>query len=113
MATYCFKCRTCGAQFTGLTPGDAGELNLPCASCGGPIARDYKAEGVGIGAGVRVSRDGTASEMRDLFLPTNDDLKGPGDPDGTKGMREWRENHQPKEAVSTPMWPGEVERQVW
>lgn len=77
------------------------------------MLRDYKAEGVGIGSGVRVSRDGLVSDQARLFLPTNDDFKGPGDPDGTKGMAQWRESHAPRPGNKKPFWPGEVERKVF
>lgn len=59
--------------------------------------RDYRAESFGVGVGVRVSRDGTVRDQARLFLPGNDEFKGPDDPDGTKGAREWLESHQPKE----------------
>ena len=111
MATYCYRCKACNASFNVPTYGLE---QTPCPTCGQCcLVRNYQAEAVGIGAGVRVSRDGTAHEQRDLFLPSNRDLAGPGDPDGTKGMRQWREEHQPKEAVANPLWPGEVEKKVW
>lgn len=77
------------------------------------MVRDWKAEGVGVGSGVRVSRDGTLRDQARLFLPDNDEFKGPGDPDGTKGMREWRETHSPHETNSQPFYPGTVERKVY
>lgn len=82
-----------------------------CVECGVPSRRDYHAEGVGLGTGVKVSRDGTMKDQADLFLPTNRELAGPGDPDGTKGMREWRERVTPKE--SKPYWPGAVDRKTF
>lgn len=62
------------------------------------MVRDYRAEGVGVGAGVRVSRDGTNLDQARLFLPDNSEFAGPGDPDGKKGAREWLDSHEPKEA---------------
>lgn len=54
--TYCFRCKSCGAQFT-LSVPEAGETT--CSKCGECcIIRDYRAEGVGIGQGVRESRNG-------------------------------------------------------
>lgn len=35
-------------------------------------------------------------EAARLFLPTTEDFKSPEDPDGTKGLRKWREEHAPK-----------------
>ena len=95
--TYCFRCRTCGARYEGRTPGTAGELDAACRYCAGPIVRDYRAEAVGIGSGVRVSRDqfGGLEARAAAFLPTPDDFKGPGDPDGMKGLRSWRDEHEP------------------
>jgi hypothetical protein len=76
-----------------------------------PMGRDYQREAVGIGSGVRVSRDGTESDINKLFLPGNDEFVGPGDPDGTKGMREWHDTHQPKEgAGDRGKVPGRIEK---
>lgn len=105
MTVYCYRCPDCGAALTGTDR----ELNVGAIHCETPIKRDYRAEGVGIGGGVRVSRDGTLRDQAELFLPTNKELAGPGDPDGTKGMRTWREEHSPKDAKKH-VWPGEVER---
>lgn len=103
---YCFTCRDCGFQC---------ELNsreVPgCYQCGGDLLRDWRREAVGVGAGVRVSRDGTDHERARLFLPSNDEFKGPDDPDGTKGMREWHDTHQPKESTGDrSLVPGNIER---
>ena len=92
MAVYCFKCKTCGAQWTSQ------EFGHICPDDRPDVVRDYRAEAVGIGEGVRVSRTGTDRELASLFLPGNDEFVGPGDPDGKKGAREWLETHQPKES---------------
>jgi hypothetical protein len=112
MATFCYKCKSCGTRFNGTTPGTAGEMDLPCVVCGGAITRDYKAEGVGVNvAMLRDTRDGTSAYDR-VFLPDNKDFAGPKDPDGTKGMREWRDTHQPRDTNHAPRWPGTVEKKV-
>jgi hypothetical protein len=85
---YCFKCSVCGNRFE--------STDRETSHCGVQAVRDYHAEGVGIGSGVRVSRDGTLREQAELFLPTNRDFAGPDDPDGRKGAREWLETHAPK-----------------
>ncbi len=73
--------------------------------------RETIGAGFGIGSGVRVSRDGTARDMGELFLPSNEEFAGPGDPDGTKGLRQWHETHQPKEgAGNRALVPGRVDR---
>ena len=60
------------------------------------MVRDYGAEGVGIGPGVRASREVLSSDgYRQLFLPSADELRTPDDPTGQAAMREWRETHVP------------------
>lgn len=95
---YCFKCPQCGYWLE--TP-----IRDPAPTCASDahdleytMRRDYRAEGVGLGSGIKVSRDGTVLDQARLFLPDNDEFAGPGDPDGTKGAREWLESHQPKES---------------
>lgn len=77
------------------------------------MRRDYGAEGVGLGSGVKVSRDGTVRDSAALFLPDNRDFAGPGDPDGNKGMREWREEHTPRDSNKKPYWPGAVDKRTF
>jgi hypothetical protein len=48
---------------------------------------------------------GGPSAVRDLFLPTAKELAGPDDPDGSKGIREWNETHDPKPGNTRPMRP--------
>ncbi len=91
MLRFCFKCRDCGAKFELYSREVPG-----CYECGGDLVRDYHAEMVGVGSGVRASRDGTLRDQAKLFLPDNSEFKGPGDPDGKKGARQWLETHRPK-----------------
>lgn len=91
MATYCYRCKDCGATLTGTDRA----LNDGAVHCETPIVRDYRAEGVQLGAGTRPSREMSLEERARLFLPTTDDFKGPDDPDGTKGLRAWRDEHEP------------------
>lgn len=94
--TYCYKCEACGAT------AESGRADLAptrfgaCDRCGGRFIRDYRAEAVGLGAGVRVSRDGTDYERAQLFLPSNADLATPEDPTGRKGAADWLERFQPE-----------------
>ena len=75
------------------------------------MSRDYRAEGVGIGRGVRVSRDGTDHDLGELFLPGNDEFMNADDPDGTKGLRGWHETHQPKDgAGDRSLVPGSIDK---
>lgn len=103
MATYCFICTKCGTLAT------RGARIAP--DCHGTMARDWRAENVGIGEGVRVSRTGTQADQARLILPDNAQFKGPGDPDGTKGMREWHEKFQPSADNPRPaQTPGRIAR---
>lgn len=101
MKTYCYLCPVCGEREAHQSDGPE---KVCCASCmlktglWYDMHRDYRAEMVGIGSGVRVSRDGTSRDQAALFLPSNEDFKGPGDPDGSKGARRWLDDHAPKES---------------
>lgn len=109
MATYCFRCPGCGRSRTSNN-----REFLQCGKCWLYDVRDYRTEGVGVAvAGLKLEREeGGQAALARYMLPHNDDFKSPEDPDGTKGMREWRENHQPKAGNSKPYWPGEVEKKV-
>ena len=65
------------------------------------MRRDYRAEAVGLGSGVRVSRDGTNYDRARLFLPSNEDLATDEDPTGRKGAAEWLERFQPETSKTT------------
>jgi hypothetical protein len=97
------------------THEDRGVNGEPCTCGEGAIVRDYRAENVGV-VGLelmKAEREAGSKEAYDrLFLPHNDDFKGPGDPDGTIGMRAWRDNHQPRPSNHAPRWPGTVEKLV-
>jgi hypothetical protein len=105
MATvYCWVCRTCGAQTHSNTNETPPEHNCPDGTPA--VKRDYAAENVGIGEGVRESRrELSNSGYRDLFLPTAEDYMGPDDIDGQKGLRKWADEHGPREDNKRPMWP--------
>lgn len=104
--TYCFICTACGTR----QEAQSRTLGNYVCYCGGTWRRDYRAEAVGIGSGVKVSRDGTKLDQARLFLPDNSDFKGPGDPDGTKGMRDWHESFEPRADNPAPTVPGRIER---
>lgn len=108
MATYCFKCRECGSRF------ELSSLSVPgCYQCGAPLTRDYRGEGASFNeATLRRTRDGNAA-YRDQFLPTMKDFESPSDPDGSKGIRKWNDEHSPhKDASGTPLRP-EIKRRSW
>jgi hypothetical protein len=58
------------------------------------MKRNYKAEGMT--ANMRELRREREGINAALVLPTAADYKGPTDPDGTKGLRQWNEDHSPK-----------------
>lgn len=116
MPEFCFKCRACGNR------GAFGYYPTEPVYCGGhsgpmtdfPMVRDYRAEAVGINTGnLRALREHGLAERLAKTLPTNVDFAGPGDPDGKKGMRAWRDEHEPRPSNKRPAWPGEVERKVF
>lgn len=107
MTTYCLKCPEPTCTYTGTTPehGLIGLLNCPFHG-DAALLRDYKAEAVGIGSGVRESRSELSSSgYRDLFLPSEADLSSKDDPTGEKGMKEWMAEHEPKEGNKHPILP--------
>lgn len=111
MARFVFVCPEDGFRLETPERDPAPVHQHPNYDCA--MRRDWKAEGVGVGSGVRVSRDGTLLDQAHLFLPDNNEFKGPGDPDGTKGMRAWHERHAPAEGNKNPVHPGRVDRRVF
>jgi hypothetical protein len=105
--TFCWTCRECENR----TTTSSRDL-VPV--CHGSMRRDWFLEGVGVGAGVRVSRDGSQREQAELFLPNNDEFAGPGDPDGTKGMREWHAAHRGKDgSADRSLVPGRIDKRTF
>lgn len=77
-----------------------------CGSCGSfSVRRDYQAEAVGLGSGVKMSRDGTLGDQARMFLPEAKDFAKPGDPDGIKGLNNWNETHGPRPTNNKPRRP--------
>lgn len=107
MAAYCFFCKLCGATR---------EVGLAIApSCHDTtMARDYRAEAAGVQTlQLRREREtGGSSAVRDLFLPTARDYAGPTDPDGSKGIRQWNDEHAPGSGNKRPLRP-ESPRKMW
>lgn len=96
MATYCFKCPRCSERLeTNRREPEPVCINNTHLS-GETMVRDYSSEGVQLGAGTRPSRtDDALARKQRLILPDAEEFKAPDDPDGTKGLREWRDNFQP------------------
>lgn len=112
MAVYAYRCKECGAQQE--LSGPIGQPT-PAPTCHGSMGRDYRAEASQpLVVGLKLEREANGTRgYQDLFLPGNKDFAGPGDPEGKKGMREWRDKHEPKPGNKRPAWPGEIERKVF
>lgn len=111
MATYCYRCSVCGEPWVTTHWNLAGEECFACER--GAFRRDYRAEGASFNeATLRRTRDGNAA-YRDQFLPTMKDFESPSDPDGSKGIRKWNDEHSPhKDASGIPLRP-EIKRRSW
>lgn len=76
-----------------------------CDYCGSPLRRVYSLA-LGNRRQLVAERDfGGSRALRDQFLPTAKDFASATDPDGSKGLREWGNTHQPKKGNKTPLWP--------
>lgn len=109
MATYCFTCPTCGTTRETVSR----EVQV-CPQLCDEMVRDYRAESVGVSIrNLRQEREHTVAERAAGMLPSNEDYKSASDPDGTKGIREWRETHNPAPGNKRPYWPGSVEKKTF
>jgi hypothetical protein len=99
--TYCYKCPNCETRFEHGAHG----LDMECWVCQeDSFIRDYKSERVG--ANLRHLRISSAPGYSDdLILPTAKDYESPTDPDGSKGIKQWREEHIPAPGNKNPKWP--------
>lgn len=106
--TYVYSCRECDTW----VEHSAQNISLSCpAGCATWLKRDYRRENAGIAVTtLKREREHTKEEYAAKFLPSNSDFAKPGDPDGKKGMRQWREQNSPGNGNKKPYWPGEVER---
>lgn len=107
---YCYRCKTCDARFQR-------PYNVT-GHCNGldDVVRDYRAENVGMEvAGLRRLRDngGTEKGYRDQFLPTAKDYESPSDPDGSKGIRKWNDEHSPHSSASGKPLRPDIKRRSW
>lgn len=116
MARYIFACRSCGAWTEGIEPDPMAVDHIACGACGAQRGwkRDYRAEGVVANtAGLARERDGKDNTwFRDNFLPTAKDYAGPSDPDGSKGLQKWNDEHGPRDDNHKPVRP-EVPKRVF
>jgi len=108
VSTYCFFCPSCDFVTTSNVHG------LVPACSHGPMKRDYRAENTAVQT-LQLKREretGGSSAVRDLFLPSAKDYAGPSDPDGSKGIRQWNDEHVPGNGNKRPLRP-ESPRKVW
>lgn len=108
MATYLYRCTTCNQRLSVdfMLPEDEASH---CQEH--DVKRDYRGEGVGIAiANLKQEREHSYEERAAGMLPSNKDYMSASDPDGTKGIREWRETHHPAADNKKPYWPGTVEK---
>ena len=108
MAIFCYRCKECGTSQESTAPAYA--VLLQC--CGSPrVIRDYRAEGVGTNLGeLRKSLHPDFHES--LFLPEAKDYISKDDPDGSKGIRNWNENHEPRSQNKNPKRP-KTHKTLW
>ena len=107
--TYLFTCRLCGY----VVETNVREPVPWCKHPGGPraaiepMSRDYRAEAASPQvANLKREREaGGPSAVRDMFLPTAKEYESPSDPDGSKGIRKWAEEHQPADGNKRPSYP--------
>jgi len=112
MALFLFKCRLCPTRSE--TTNREADIECSNGHTPSPMVRNWRGESVGVSVGnLRNERNEGKDGLKRMFLPHNDDFKGPGDPDGTRGMAEWRETHQPRPSNHNPDWPGEVPKRVF
>lgn len=108
--TYCYRCTTCGDRFerSFTVTGHCNGLD--------DVVRDYRAENAGVSGMVQLKRErdmGGREAYRDQFLPTAKDYESPSDPDGSKGIRKWNDEHTPHSSASgAPLRP-DVKRKSW
>ena len=108
--TYVFRCDVCGerAEQSAREPVPwCIHRELAIVRPIEPMRRDYRAENVAPQV-VQLKREreaGGSSAVRDLFLPKAKDFESPSDPDGSKGIRQWNDEHGPREGNKNPLRP--------
>ena len=109
MAIFCYRCKECGTGYEVSAPTPP--IGGACGCTNEPLIRDYRAEGVGTNLGeLRKSLHPDFHES--LFLPEAKDYISKDDPDGSKGIREWNENHEPRSQNKNPKRP-KTHKTLW
>lgn len=109
-AVYLFRCRLCENRTSSFE-----QTTGACGRCGmDSMIRDYRAEGVAP-AIANLRRENGGQDLnwfKQNFLPTASEFAGPGDPDGSKGLTKWNDEHGPKDSNKAPARP-EVPKRVF
>jgi len=105
--TYVFTCPECGRYVE--TSVREPSPSCACKKMAHPteMARNYRAEAASPQvANLKREREaGGRSAVRDMFLPTAKDYESPSDPDGSKGIRKWADEHAPADGNKRPDYP--------
>ena len=106
MPLYSFSCATpsCGAQEVIKCSFKEYETLSPPACTHGVMRRDYKADRIQV-AILDLKKSNEHGHDPSLFLPTAKDYEGPNDPDGSKGLTKWLEEHKPAPGNKHPKEP--------
>lgn len=108
MAMYVYRCDT-GHSFESPVYG-----LVDCTSHRAAVHRDYRAEAVGFNtATLKKERDFGVRAGWDRFLPNAKSFESATDPDGQRGLREWRDSVRPAESNKRPMDPPDLKKQVF
>jgi len=93
VAAYSWYCPEGGETEVTQSPIDIGPVAPECH--GSPMLRDYRADSP-VFATAELRKTNRVGHDASLFLPDTKYFESPADPDGTKGMRKWNEEHEPK-----------------
>lgn len=86
---YCFRCKVCGAT------NEQNTREQPNCHCGEVMVRDYKTELNSQTHFIPLHMSARNTSNKSDFLPSPKDFEKPGDSDGSKGMKEWKDTHKP------------------
>lgn len=107
MPLYSFACSQCAATETVRCTYDEFDALAPPVCSHGPMQRDYRSDRVGLGIAELKRERESGDLLARTFMPHADDFAGPTDPDGSKGLRKWKEEHAPAEGNKKPKWPSD------
>lgn len=94
MATYSFKCGMCDNKLDATRA--VGDNRPPVCQCGTTMNRDLRREWDSQEVHIPVHMSAKNTSNKSDFLPSAKDFEAPGDSDGSKGMKEWKDTHKLK-----------------